>query len=422
MTQTSEFDSEPQPMSPLVTTPPTGSKAGAAGVETPSPPATPPAPPQVPSYSPGPPPEPKGPRVGKGAVAGLVLIGLGVVALIGQVVPGLAWWSLWPLIIVVSGLVQAFTPGHSGWTVDRMFDGFVTVAIGLVILAITTGVVGISVIWQIIALWPVLLIAIGLDLLGKAMHTSWVRALGSTVVIAALAYAVAISAGGISGTTLSGTTTEPEEQISQPVGRIREGNLLLDAGVSEVNITSGKELVEAEGSSPWGSPVFSVERSGTQAYVDLSLGEPDNVVVWPRGQGARLDAQLSDRVLWDMQLNTGVTTLKADLEDVRVRSVELKPGVADCSLKLGEVPRGVDEAEAIVKAGISSVSVLIPEGAEARIVSDSGLTAHSIDDSFRSTGSRIWETEGFESAQDEGTGVWLITIKSGIGSVSVDAY
>jgi len=422
MTRMSEFHRKTHPASSTGGTPVRGSKGGSADTETMPPPAGPPSPPQAPSFSPAPPPEPKGPRVGKGAVAGLVLIGLGVVALIGQVVPGLAWWSLWPLIIVISGFVQAFTPGHSGWSVDRMFDGFVTVAIGLVILAITTGVVGIGVVWQIITLWPVLLIAIGLDLLGKAMHTSWVRALGSIVVIAALAYAVAINVGSVSGMTLVGTTAQAEEEISQPVGRVREADLTLDAGVAEVNLTSGTELVAAQGVSPWGTPDFSVDRAGTQAEVDLSLGEADRVVIWPGGEGARLDAQLSDSVLWDMKLNTGVSTLRADLEDVRVRSIELKPGVADCSITLGEVPMGVTEATAVVQSGVSSVSIRIPEGEQARIESDSGITGHSIDGSFASTGSREWETDGFESARDAGTGVWLITVKSGIGSVSVDTY
>ena len=111
---------------------------------------------------------------------------------------------------------------RDGWNVERIFDGFVTVAIGLVILAITTGYVGFSVVWQILALWPVLLIAIGLDLLGKALHTSWVRALGSMAVIAALAYSVAVTASGFQGFSFTGTTASTTRTVEEPVGSVSE--------------------------------------------------------------------------------------------------------------------------------------------------------------------------------------------------------
>ena len=240
-------------------TPARGSKGGSAG----DPPYPPPQVPPVPNV---PTPPPNGPqrRRPPGVTAGIVLIVIGGVFLVGQVVPGLAWWTLWPLIIIIAGVVQAFTPGEDGWSVDRMFDGFVTVAVGLVILAITTGVVGFSVVWQILALWPVLLIAIGLDLLGKALHTSWVRALGSVAVIAALAYSVAVTAGGVQGFSFTGTTAvSTTRTVEEPVGSVTDAQLNLKAGAAAITLEGGKDLVRAEASGPWGTPQLDVSRSGS---------------------------------------------------------------------------------------------------------------------------------------------------------------
>jgi hypothetical protein len=351
-----------------------------------------------------------------------VLIVIGGIFLVGQIVPGLAWWSLWPLIIVAAGVIQAVTPGHEGWNVNRLFDGLVTVTIGLVVLAVTTGVVGFGVVWEIIRLWPVLLIALGLDLLGKALHTSWVRAVGSLAVILALAYAVAVTAGSISSISLVRPSEGAEAQISEPVGMVDEADLTVDAGVADVTLTDGSQLVEASGVSPWGEPDFSVERSGETAEVSLTLGNADGAVVWPGGPDARLDAALSRDVLWDMTITTGVSSLSADLEDVPVRSIDLKPGVADCKVTLGDVPAELDESSALVRSGISSVSLRLPDGVEARIESDSGLTGHDIGPDFESRGGGVWQTPGFEDARDDGEGVWVITVKSGIGSISIDTY
>lgn len=398
-------------------TPHRGSKGGTA---TEAPPSAPP-PSGPPGYIPNPPPPGRRPGRGPGATVGIVLVVIGVLVLTVQFLPGVAWWSLWPLVIVIAGVVQAVTPGREGWGVNRLFDGLTTVAFGLVVLAVTTGFVGFDVIWRIISLWPVLLIAIGLDLLGKALHTSWLRALGSIAVIAALAYAVAVSTGD-DGFVVTGGGGTPFETVSEPVDEVTEASLNLEAGAAEITLGSGNQLVEAEGSSPWGDPEFAIERSGDAAQVQLNLGEEGRPVVWPSRRGASLDANLSDEVVWDLSLELGVATLDADLSDLQVRRVDLKPGVAECKVRLGEVAQGVDEAVADVRSGIASVRISLPEGAEARVESESGLTAHDVGGAFESVGSGEWETPGFDEARDSGDGVWIISIRSGIGSVVVDTY
>jgi hypothetical protein len=344
------------------------------------------------------------------------------VFLLGQLVPGLAWWTLWPLVIVAAGLVQAVTPGKEGWGVNRLFDGLSTAVFGLVVLAVTTGFVGIDVFWTIITLWPALLIALGLELLGKAYNASWVRAAGSLVVIAALVYAVGVSAGRVADFSISAGGESQQAEISEPVGRVREARLELDAGVATVTLASGNDLVNAQAVSPWGTPVFSVSRSGRTADVKLTTGETAGNWVWPGGTHARLDATISGRVLWDLVLAAGVSSLDADLSDVPVRTLELKPGVADADVKLGAVPAGVEEATARIESGVSSVTVRLPEGALARIESESGLTGHTVDDAFEPLGSRVWESPGFEEARDAGDGVWIIDVKSGIGSIVIQTY
>jgi hypothetical protein len=231
-----------------------------------------------------------------------------------------------------------------------------------------------------------------------------------------------VSSGAVSELSISTAESGQTAEISEPVGSVREARLELDAGVATVALGSGSELVDAEGTSPWGSPVFMVARSGSSADVKLSTGSFEGRGIWPGSVDARLDARISDRVLWDIVLKAGVSSLRAELDDVEVRELELKPGVADASVTLGEVPQGVRESTVLVEAGVSSVILKLPKGVPARIESDSGLTGHSIDDEYESLGSSVWESEGFEQARKSGSGVWIINIRSGIGSVAVQTY
>lgn len=358
---------------------------------------------------------------GSSATVALVLILVGAVFLVAQLLPGVHWWALWPLIIVLVGLVQAITPGREGWSVHRFFDGLVTVAFGLVFLAVTTGVVGWGVWWRILGLWPVLLIALGLDLLGKSLRTSWLRALGSLAIIGALAFSVGAQAGEFRGFSFIGTSRGEAVNESARVGNVREATLRMEAGLANVTVDSGDELIAVDGRSPFGQPTLDVERSADSADIELRLGETVGVTSWP-GAESRLDVSLSDSVLWDIELETGVASLSADLTSVPVRSISLRPGVADCDVTLGPVPEGVSEARGTIKSGVSSVVLRVPRDAEVRLESAGGISSTSVGGRLEQLESGVWETPGFEAAQRGRRPVWIITAETGIGSFRLDTH
>ena len=137
---------------------------------TPSPPPAAPIPPQPGGYEPKPPtPDPGSSSRRNGVFLGVVLVVVGAVVLVSRFVPGLdaPWWALWPLLIVIGGVVQVFTPGDSGWGVERVFDGIGTIIFGLILLGNTTGYIAWSVWWIVLTLWPVLIIALGLTILAQ---------------------------------------------------------------------------------------------------------------------------------------------------------------------------------------------------------------------------------------------------------------
>jgi len=162
----------------------------AAPAAPPIPPATPPAAPPVPPYD----AHSGHPRRRGGAGFGIFLVILGTVLLAAQFFPGVGWGELWPLIIVALGFGQMVTPGWGDERgIMRVMDGIGTMLIGLVFLGNTLGYIEWSVWWVLLSLWPVLLVAAGIAIIGKGIGQQWLRALAPLVIWAALAVAVASS-------------------------------------------------------------------------------------------------------------------------------------------------------------------------------------------------------------------------------------
>jgi hypothetical protein len=359
-----------------------------------------------------------------GIWAGVFLIAIGLVFLAGQVIPGLAWWNMWPLIVVLVGVIQMFTPNsRDEWGVERLMDGLGTVVFGLVLLGNTLGIVSWTVWWVFITLWPVLLVSLGVHLLGRGLQQSWLRALAPVLVWIALGYAVSVSLTGATGyrpfpALVRSSASGQPFAYSEPQGNTTSAALLLKGGAGEIVIRGGDSLVTAAGTSPFGTPTFTVDRRGDTANVEISQGDSSGVVIVPGVTSSRTEVALSRTTVWDATFETGATSLNADLSDVPVRDLVLKTGASSATLKLGQVPSTAAATNVAIKAGVSSVEVLVPRDAAVQVATHNGLSAMDVDERLVSAGSGLWQTPGFSSANK----VITITVESGISSISVRTY
>lgn len=356
---------------------------------------------------------------GAGVTAGAALILLGIAVMAGRWVGGLGASNMWPLVIVAIGAAQILTPGKEGWGLDRVVEGLSTVAFGSVLFGCTIGLIGWDVWWSFATLWPVLLVALGLAIISRSVHAAWVGAMSSLVVIAALSLAAWTSWSGM-GLRAWPTAGEGEEfSLSESVGAVETATLGIDAGAGDFTIGDGPALVTASGRIAGGSPSFSVSRFGTDAEVRFGLPGHGGPWVWRGGSPGRTDLTLSDRVFWrDVRVNTGMSSLTADLTDLEVGEVILNSGMSDTTLLLGDVPDLRREASVLVKTGFANVHLEFPGDAEVRVVSDSGFAPVTVDGRLEKV-SGGWQTARYDEARRRGDGVWLVEVKTGFGAVRV---
>ncbi len=312
----------------------------------------------------------------------------------------------------------------------RIAEGLTVVAVGLIFLGNTLGLIPWSVWWNIISLWPLLLIAAGIDIIGRGIGNTWVRALSSVLVITGLAYGVFVmpTSGASWGpwdpfARVPATSTAnagPFERSRPHDPGVKTGKAQVSGGVGTLTVTDGTSLVSASGESPL-RPVFDASVSGSRADVTVGMGNGQWVA--PRDH-ARLDVKLDRAVAWDLAIDAGVSQIDADLSQLSLSVLEVKAGVSKGTLTLGAVDRAVASGGVPVKldTGISDFTLRIKNGEAVRLRVDRGLSTIDVPVGFESSGDdagkQTYTTRGFSQAH----GFWDITLDAGVSHVRVESY
>lgn len=352
---------------------------------------------------------------------GVVLVVLGGALLVSQFVPGLQLWRFWPLIIVAAGIRGMFGSGGEAWSPRHLAGGLSTVAFGLVLLGQMVGYLDWSVWLNILRLWPLLLVSLGIEVLGKGLRNEWVRALSSLVVIAGLAYGALVmtpTAGWPIPFMPSGTSEPFAFEAAHDSG-VTEGSVRIDGGVGRLTVEAGDRLASSEGRSPF-KPVFETSVSAGEAEVRIGPG----VGAWgPVDGDAQTDVTLDREVLWDLDVSAGVTEHTVDLSDLKVRSLKLEAGVSDGTLVLGRpgAAPGGGPTSVRIDAGVSDLLIRVPRGEAARVRVSSGLTGVEVRgawDERREGDTRLYESDGFR----DGGRYWDLDVQAGVGRIVIERY
>jgi hypothetical protein len=351
---------------------------------------------------------------------GVALVLVGIALLVSQFAPGIRLWRFWPLIIIAFGVRAMFGSSGTPWSIKALTEGLFTVALGLIFLGQMLGYLAWDVWLNILSLWPLLLIAVGLEIVGKGLRSEWVRALGNLVVIGGLAYGALVmtGTGGWPIALMPAGDTEPFSLSAADDAGVREGFASVDGGVGSLTVAAGDGLVTADGRSPF-EPVFEVDLDGRVADVAVGLGEH----TWgPLESDTELDVTLSGDVAWDLDVSAGVTEYDLDLSGLLLRSLILDSGVSDGTVTLGEADEGDAQGAipVVIEAGVSALRVRVPEGDSVRVTIQPGLTGVDM----RGEWERI-ENEGtpvYESERFDDDAFWDIEIQAGIGGITVEYY
>ena len=305
--------------------------------------------------------------------------------------------------------------------VRRIFSGLNVIAIGLILLANTLGYLPWSVWWNILSLWPLLLVAAGLDMLGKAFEWPWVRAVSGLVVLAGLAFgALVLPAGGAAfpgaWSLGSGEGVVYEQSVPQQ-GNAMPASLKLSEGASNVSIgPTDSSLVSIKGRAS--RPVPRLQTTVSSAVTEVTISREPNG--GPVLGGSTMTVGMSRTAAWrEVAIAAGASSVEADLSELPVALLSIKTGATTVAATLGSLT----DCEVEVSAGASSIEFDIPDDARVRVISDSALVGADLPGFERTSRMGFGHTEWVYAPKDRLARVDItIKVSMGVGSLSVTTY
>jgi hypothetical protein len=342
--------------------------------------------------------------------------------LFGRYVPWLDVLRLWPLIIVIGGVTEMVRPYREP-PVKRVAEGLGTVAVGLVLLGNTFGFIPWTVWISLLSLWPLLLVALGIELLGRGLDLPWVRALSNVVLLAGLLYGVFVLQPGTVGfgPSIPGLTqTGPAYSDSRPHdAAVLRGTATIKAGATDLTVGAGADLARIAGTAPLNA-VPALSTSVKSGNADVTVEEPSRRNLVFGIQQRTLDLSLDREVTWkDLEFDVGAVKARADLSGLAVEAVSVNVGASDLTVTIGE--RSPD-VKIDVSGGVANVTLRLPARSAVTLDSKSGLSNVTVPSAFRRLsgvpflGESSWRLEGTGGPRI------AVTMQSGVSNLTIETY
>lgn len=287
----------------------------------------------------------------------------------------------------------------------------ILLGLGLIFLANNMGWLGWEVWETLLRLWPLLLIAIGLDLLiGRR------SALGSALVLVVLLGALGVAVWW-SGSWGQGGIPVAGETVTQTLDGATRADVAIGMGVGTLRVRGlddSNTLINA-----------TVQRvPGAQLFRNFTVNG-DTAVFQLRSQNSWFwmfpsTTQRSDQITWDLQLNqtvpmhltvdTGAGTARLDLTQLHITDLDVNIGVGMTTLTMPAQGR----VQAQVHGGVGETTIIIPAGVAARISATAGLGSVQVPSSYQRQ-DKVYLSPGYDSAADR----MDLQVHGGVGSITI---
>ena len=336
----------------------------------------------------------------------LLLITAGVLLFLNNLgrLPGSSWdivLRLWPLLLIVAGL-DGFWRGW-GYTGATVATG-----LGVIFLLGNLNYISISPLNLILRLWPLLLVALGLDII-LGQRRPWSPLLGILIglVITAGVYLVVVSAPLTTSLTTQAVNLSLNDAstargtIVMPVGRMAlsggaEGGNLVSGSVAVI----GSETLIKDVTSTGSSTSFRLESRGYRGFMPFNSGSAE--------QEWKLMLNPAPTYSLDLKLVVGEQLIQ--LKGLKVTDFKTEVAVGKTHISLPAAGPFTGR----VQMAIGQVVISVPRGAPVKIRLERALTVTSQPPDFSVNGRDITSP-----AYTSGPAIEL-TVNQAIGSIVVE--
>lgn len=265
--------------------------------------------------------------------------------------------------------------------IGRIRNGAILISAGVVLLMNTTGGLSWSVWPRIFSLWPVALIAVGIELLLKKTRLSFVTLLSPLLFFAAIlgpAFLWESDLGGIYRASRSyHWSAEPDSAVTEAsaIVRLYAGNLEISSGTdklisAELDYWEKRPLVMSETSDLDSTATVKItDRERRWLKWDWNRGR-----FWEAWEKKRWEIKLTDLVPLHLNVYLKAGEADMDLSQLMIEDFDLEAKTSGADIRIGNL---VDDVTARISSRASKISIYCPEDMGLRIVNRSNLSSTS---------------------------------------------
>ncbi|MGX6443402.1 toast rack family protein [Neobacillus sp. K501] len=202
-----------------------------------------------------------------------------------------------------------------------------------------------------------------------------------------------------SGCGIFAKGNEDSSNVNIDKDKAKELQLELNIGAGELNVSQGAdEWVEGSivyTNKKW-EPVVSYERKGKKGiavieqehegiFNNVKIGEIKNT--W--------DLKLNDQVPIDLQVNSGASETKLDLNGLKIKDLEVNAGVGDITIDLSG--KWKESFDVSLDMGVGQSTIILPSDVGVKIEISKGIGEAELS-GFISKGNGVYVNEAFEDA------------------------
>jgi hypothetical protein len=290
-----------------------------------------------------------------------------------------------------------------------MFWPLVLIGIGLIALLANYGIIQSVSVVSFLALWPVLLILLGIDIAFARRWPVPTLAVEVAIICGALVLAATQPAAlRFASFTFNGSRdcANGTTATSVPRGSLSSLTLRIDAGAARYRVMGGAtDAVEV--ASDRDEICLRDRTTGSRGDVRISqtgarFGGTSEVVV----------KVASDLPIPSLEVSAGAGEFVVDLRDVKVASARFSVGASNTTVIL---PHPAGDVAVRLEGGASNISIEIPSDVEARVTVSGGLITTTSSNPRAAKSGDVIETPGYAAAKDRVT----VTINGGASSIAV---
>ncbi len=299
--------------------------------------------------------------------------------------------------------------------------GILLLCVGLIFLANNLGYLDYDVWGSIITLWPVLIIAIGVEILFRRSRLWFLSLASPLLIVAAFAYAV-LAAEQLGSKTfmfnrwedLRRKTKQYEFDRDESLKRL---NLDIDCAVGDLWLgSSSSSLFESDFEYYGRDPKCRLEKSGDEATIFVESGKPGRVRFFKTSKSAG-DARLfvADWLPLRISVNSAASAVEMDLRELMLTDLDIDAGASNTVLRFGLKS---DQVLARLSSGASSVRLFVPREAGIMIAHDGALSSTNFSEIGLKKFEGRYKSDNFETAKCR----IELNIDSGVSSIELEYY